>query len=332
LRIGALLAVCSLVAMTIGIRPGPSGVFAQEASPVALPSAPESREEVIAQGLAIFDVNPAIWRVVELRPALFDEAESVTGDVSFTLQISGVTVIRNEVTLKRARLEPGEGYFMSAEDGYLRYALEDNGSVAWSIEYVSPDASDEDAGGDVIYKSEAIDQFPAGTRDLELIRNVLLPGESSALPSHNSPVLVLATTGQVELSAGPDASVTLSPGDGLVLPGDANVINNGDEAASYVVVVVGARVPDPGETLSSGDEEEAPADETAAPSETETPEPTATATATSAPDRDEDGLSDSEEATVGTDPTKADTDGDGTSDGDEVYIYGTDPLDSSSHP
>lgn len=43
-------------------------------------------------------------------------------------------------------------------------------------------------------------------------------------------------------------------------------------------------------------------------------------------DSDEDGLRDLKETTVGTDPLVADTDGDGLSDGDEVKEHDTDPL------
>jgi len=43
-------------------------------------------------------------------------------------------------------------------------------------------------------------------------------------------------------------------------------------------------------------------------------------------DTDNDGLTDDEEAVLGTDPLVADTDSDGLSDGDEVNTYGTDPL------
>ncbi len=45
-----------------------------------------------------------------------------------------------------------------------------------------------------------------------------------------------------------------------------------------------------------------------------------------AKDSDGDGLTDEEEAALGTDPFNWDTDGDGLSDGDEVKKYGTDPL------
>ncbi|MDD3543764.1 MAG: outer membrane beta-barrel protein [Kiritimatiellae bacterium] len=43
-------------------------------------------------------------------------------------------------------------------------------------------------------------------------------------------------------------------------------------------------------------------------------------------DSDGDGLTDEEEAKLGTDPFKADTDGDGLTDYDEVKVYKTDPL------
>lgn len=44
-------------------------------------------------------------------------------------------------------------------------------------------------------------------------------------------------------------------------------------------------------------------------------------------DADQDGLSDEEEATWGTDPHDRDTDGDGLEDGAEAHTHGTDPLD-----
>src|SRR5262249_6840022 len=154
-------------------------------------------------------------------------------------------IIRNNVTLKRARLEAGEAYFFSAGDPYLRYAIRGTKSRAWVIEYVAADAADADAGGTIVYKSDPIASFPRGTRDLELVRNVLLPGDAAGLPSSRNPKLVIGTGGTVTISAGTDASVTLNAGNGILLPGDASVSNTGPEEASYVVVLIGARVPDP---------------------------------------------------------------------------------------
>jgi len=47
-------------------------------------------------------------------------------------------------------------------------------------------------------------------------------------------------------------------------------------------------------------------------------------------DDDGDGLDNTREQVIGTDPTVADTDGDGLSDGDEVTIWKTDPLDEDT--
>jgi hypothetical protein len=329
----SVLVIVATLAMLLGTRAAPDRVYAQEGTPEAsepTTGAQRTREEVVAQGLAIFDIEPAIWRVVEIEPALFDDAEEVVGDVSFTLQMEGVTIIRNNVTLKRARLEPGEAYFFSADDPYLRYSLAGTESRAWVIEYVAPDASDEDAGGTVVFKTDPIERFQPGTRDLELIRNVLLPGDAAPLPSHRGPALVLGTGGEVTVSAG-DASTTLAAGNGIVLPGDATLSNAGTAAASYVVVAIGARVPDPGEEeTTETDTEESPTGEGTPEAEaTEEPAPTPTPEAS---DQDGDGLNDTREGELGTDPANPDSDGDGTNDGDEVFLYGTDPLDPASTP
>jgi len=49
-------------------------------------------------------------------------------------------------------------------------------------------------------------------------------------------------------------------------------------------------------------------------------------------DSEGDGLSDTDEATYGTDPANPDSDGDGLGDADEVLVYGTNPLDPMSVP
>ena len=57
-----------------------------------------------------------------------------------------------------------------------------------------------------------------------------------------------------------------------------------------------------------------------------TPAPTVTQPTSPEPDQDHDGLTDVQEAQLGTDPSNADTDGDGLLDGEEVNIYHTNPL------
>lgn len=64
------------------------------------------------------------------------------------------------------------------------------------------------------------------------------------------------------------------------------------------------------------------------PTEPATGNPAATTTgqAVRAADADDDGLSDEEEARVGTDPNSPDSDNDGLFDREEVGVYGSDPL------
>lgn len=58
----------------------------------------------------------------------------------------------------------------------------------------------------------------------------------------------------------------------------------------------------------------------------ETVAPTAEPIVTPPLDSDQDGLTDAEEATLGTNPNNPDTDGDGLTDREEVKVYLTDPL------
>jgi hypothetical protein len=72
---------------------------------------------------------------------------------------------------------------------------------------------------------------------------------------------------------------------------------------------------------------------TSTPTNTNTPTDTPTPTATSTPsnqDLDADGLTNDEEALLGTDPNDPDSDDDGLQDGPEVETHGTDPLDADT--
>lgn len=140
--------------------------------------------------------------------------------------------------------------------------------------------------------------------------------------------------GDEVLTAGTDATLADTDGDGL---GDADeaiagtdpfvVDTDGDGLTDGEEVVRGS---DP---LAGGAEPTADADAegTAATEPDGTEEPAVTETAGGdgggvGADTDDDGLTDAEEATLGTNPNVADTEADGVPDGDEVNQYGTNPL------
>jgi Bacterial TSP3 repeat len=288
------------------------------ATPVSSPT-PISHAEVIAQGLAIPPDGAAVWRVREVNLPTADQAESQTDGFSFTLQMQGVSVIRNDITNKRARLESGEAYFMSADDPYTRRAECDRTSRVWIFEVVAPNSSTEGLEGEVVYTSDTINTWPGGVRDLEMVRNILLPGESSALPNHQAPALVMITAGKIDGLQPGGSPTTFNARQGIVAD-ELTLTNNSNTAATYVVVTIGQRVQDQGQSSTTG---------------TETPTGEATAAAATSPtastldpnaDADGDGLTNGEEQQLGTDPTKKDTDGDGLADNEEIQTYGTDPL------
>ena len=288
------------------------------ASPVATETAPDLGSpyaQVIAQGLIFLEGGAGVWRVREITPAPAEEAAPEEGrPFALVLQRSGVTVVRNDLTQRRARIEAGEAAFASALDPYTRSAEGDGASRAWVIELVPPDAEaeDDDLFGQVFFTSDQIAELPSGVYDLELVRNALQQGDSATLPDGTTQSLLLVTTGTVETSAGG----TLQARGGALVDGSVSVSNTQAQTAVYVVATIGARVLDPGEVLNeetpAGTPEGEPATE-----DTPAPDP--------AGDPDQDGLTNAEEAELGTDGLSVDTDGDGLADPDEI-VTGTDPT------
>lgn len=313
----AVAAILALLVLAAGSgRPGLATARQEEApdtdrSPYA---------QVIAQGLAFFDSDVTwVWRVREVEPPLEESAGSAAAIAySFLWQRTGVTIVRNEETVRRARMEPGEAYYLSAGLTYTRYAVGDGTSQAWIIEIVPADSDASELEGEVIFTSQEMNTVPAGTWDLELIRNVLAPGEEADVPPHEGPALILPTFGTIQTVNQGGQAVDIEVGSGqLVL--DSGVIRNpGDGVATYLIALIGDQVLDLGETPEPEEDEEAPA---------ATPDGSPVADAESGPDDDPDGdgLTNAEEEALGTDPNNPDTDGDGLLDGEEAE-FGCDPL------
>jgi hypothetical protein len=278
-------------------------------------------DQTIAQGLAAFDAFPTgIWRITELKPLAVDEAPTVTAPYyGFLYQMAGTTIVRNDVTGKRARLEPGEAYYYSAGDSYTRYREEDV-SRAWLIEIVPDDASNDDAAGTVIFTTGEIGSFPDDTRDFELMAaNVPVDGTAS-VPDYEADALIMVTVGSLQVTDS-EATVRMDAPAAMLVTGELELENTSGDPANYLIAKIGPSV---GDALPVVDDE-ATADEPADDSgDAAADDPYL--------DTDGDTLIDTDEAVYGTDPTVPDTDGDGYIDGEEVIVYETDPLDSTSYP
>lgn len=320
----------------------------------------EPTSGIAAQGLLFWEGGEAVWRVREITVEA--DATSEPNDYfGVFLQREGVTIARNDVTNRRARLEPGEAYYFSATDPYTFSALGDTESVAWLIELTPPGAAIDDAkGGEVAIESDPI-ELGEGTYDAELGRNVLLPEASGLIFAGNGPTLVLGSTGAAAADPGDGTSIELTPGAGVTVTSEASVTNGGTDPAVYLTVALRDEIvdaapvadepaPDAASTPDAGVVNVPDGTPTADEGEAVTPSAgVPTVDGDDGTDTDGDGLTDAQEgeagsdpavidtdadgiddftelAEFGTDPTVADSDGDGVLDGDEVYIYGTDPL------
>ena len=334
-----------------------SAAIAQETPTVVPPTAPAAADtqpaavftvgaphlQPIAQGVVALE-GPVVWRVREVT--LSSSATQETAPASFLLQRTGASIVRNDVSERRVRLEPGEAAFTPAGHPFSPPAIGADPSIAWIVELL-PEAEAAAGSGSTLFTTEPVADYPAGTFDIELQRTVLLPGEVSELPARTGPALVMIAAGRVQISAVGEPPVPLGAGNGVLAP-EALTVRNGDtEPASFVVATIGESVDAAGET--AGVPQAAPTAASVAPP-TQAPllqTPVApTAAANLVPTVVPPVVLDPTPVPAAVEPTpvpapveptpvpeqpavaiseSGDTDGDGLSDVDEA-AYGSDPL------
>lgn len=324
-----------------GAEPSPeaqeSGAAAASQPPAESAGNAASAVPVIAQGLIYLDGGDVIWQVREVELVGAGEAGPVTGNARVILQRSGVSIIRNDVTGKRARLEAGEAYFASAGDPYTAVAEGDSRSIVWVFEI----SNSNDVGEGAFYLSPNVAAYDEAVYDMEFSRFLLEAGESAEVPQQSGPSLLTVVTGEVSVASG-DGEAALSSQDGLVVESASTVTAEGGQAV-YVTMAVGPTVSD--ETAAAAAPADAPAETpdaaatgdsaagttTDAAAETETQaEPTEPASDAGgldpAGDEDSDYATNGDEQAAGLDPYDPDTDGDRILDGQEWAEFGTDPF------
>ena len=246
---------------------------------------------------------------------------------------------------------------MPSGDPFLRYAVGSDPSIIWVVELLPPEAAAPGAAttGTVLFTSDAINDYPRGTFDVELQRGILLPGEVSELPPHTGPALVMVTSGRLQATADGGQPAPISAGSGRLVTGALTLRNGDTQPAAFVVAALGEPV-DGAEQPAAARRQAAcrlrcpgnpcrrsccrrwmrlPPPSRRRPTPVRLVEPTPVPTTTPAVssesgDIDGDGLSDVDEAAYGSDPLNRDYDADGLLDGEEVYVYGTDPLNNDS--
>ncbi|MDP9363227.1 MAG: thrombospondin type 3 repeat-containing protein [Chloroflexota bacterium] len=326
--------------------------------------------QTVAQGAAEVD-GPLVWRVRRIEPAA-EGTTATTAGAAFFLQGGGASLLRAGESGRPVRLEPGEAALVSAEEDAALQPAGTEPASGWVVELVAPNASAGEGlgAGTVLFTSDIIEDYPAGTIDAELRRGVLLGNEVAEVAPATGPLLLLVTSGQVQLTPEGGEPETVDAGDAGVARLEATGATLRNPNARPAVFVVAAL----GETIEAAEragasertnganaDEAPPADadrsegqqETAGEdadddqgAEAEETDGEATTTeaeaaaedvstveqvpATTGTDTDGDGLGDEDEAVYGSDPLNADFDADGLADGAEVNQYGTDPLNNDS--
>lgn len=226
--------------------PSPSGASGDD--PATEPGAPAT----LAHGLTYVTGDDIVWQVREANPDGTAAAVAVTGESSMLLQRAGSSIVRNEVTGKRALTNVGEAFFRAPGDPYTVFASGDNSTV-WIMSLVEP----ADVADDAFYESPVVDTIEEGSYDFSLIRYVLQPGDQAALPEPGGPAVIMASSGEILVED--DAGLSLlADGQGQLLPSGGNVTNDGDDPAVYVVAQIGDSVAD--ETASAPQDVEAEAE------------------------------------------------------------------------
>jgi hypothetical protein len=241
----ALMVLAGNVAPIVGqveSTPVPTEVEAAsvgEADASANLSASPDSPPVLAQGLIYLSGADVVWQVREVTLPSPTVAGPETGNARFTYQVSGESVIRNDVTGKRALLELGEVSFMSAGDPYTSMSADGAQSTVWVFEI----ANDDQVGEGAFYLSPDISGVAEGVYDFEFVHGTLDAGDSTGFTATGGPFLLMVESGQVTVND-ESGTAALGSGEGRIVEGNATIDADGDGPATYAVASIGAEVSD----------------------------------------------------------------------------------------
>ena len=231
-----------LLALTVGSALG-IGIALGQSEDASSPA--RGQASVIAQGVTVLPVGEVGWRV-RLASAATASDPIARDAPGFILADQGTLLVNDLDAGRQTRLAAGEAVFLPAPTTYQEAPL-DNAPVSYyRIELV--EGSDVgDAGDDqLVFIGEPF-ASPGGTRDLDLVREVLDADESVdlELEGYAAPALLLVTAGAVELvpAGNPDAApVRLPTGQGAGLGGNVIARAADGAEATFLTAFVGPEV------------------------------------------------------------------------------------------
>ncbi len=309
--IAALLIVSAGIATALAQALGPAG-----------PSPAGDNAEVVAQAVIDLPGGDTVWRIRNVEVG--DAQPSMQNPYPAFVTTDGVPVMVSDDDRNfRQRVASGEATVVMPWHDVTIRSLGPRQSVLMLDVLPVADATLTGSAGSISSPFE----IAGGSYDVDLVRIKLDEGDTSTIPRGNGPAMVIVRTGQASVD-NTDESISLISGGNRVIDGDLTITGNADQT-TVLVARIGTDVATVATPAPSEAEASTPAPAPATPEATPAPAtPAASPAASPAPvdiDSDGDGLVNSEEIALGTDPDNPDTDGDGLTDGEEVEL-GTDPL------
>jgi hypothetical protein len=187
-----------------------------------------------------------------------------------------------------ARLAPGEAFLVEQGTRQIRASMTDNSVSYLAIELVAADDADNAGDGEILFTSDPF-TAPVGSRDIDLVRNVLEVGEQASLPDTGESVAILATEGAIDILPSGGRGRTLEAGESAIFePGELEIVavgpsastaagvraltaslqDGGADSAAYVIAVIGPEIPPAPEPETPTQAPQPTAQPTVAPEET----------------------------------------------------------------
>jgi hypothetical protein len=231
IRIALVLAcaLCGLPGLSLVARALQSGEIFSPAS---------GHAQVIAQGIASIP-GEAAWRVVFHSIDPGGAAELSSGGPGFILVDTGGVVV--EEGERSALLAPAEGSFHASPASRL-IPIGERPTGVFTLDLVPSDAADDAGDGIPVFASEPF-QAPEGMRDVDLVRDLLEPGESTTIVGSEAPVLILVTLGALRAEATDGSTASLRVGEAATFNGDVVLTAEGQAPSTVIAAVIGRGAP-----------------------------------------------------------------------------------------
>jgi hypothetical protein len=226
--LGLVIALCGFLSLGLIVRAWQAGDIFSPAS---------GHAQVIAQGVASLP-DEVVWSAVfhSIEPG--GAVELAPAGAGFVLVDTGGVLVtaEDDATL----LAPAEAAFQGGTSPVRLTPLGERPAGVFSLDLITPQAAT--SGGIPVYTSAPFD-VAAGARDIDLVRDLLEPGESTTVIGNETPVLVLVTLGAIRVEATDGSSAELRVGEAATFSGDLVITGAGQAPATFIGAVVGRAAP-----------------------------------------------------------------------------------------